>query len=309
MKIAVIGGTGFVGAYVIDALVAADHQVSLLVRPGSEEKLRNKNVWRMTSGDLDDIDSLDSTLSGCDAVIYSVGLLREYPKRQITFENTQYEGVVNVIASAQRNNVKRFLLLSANGVKIPGTKYQETKQRAEDFLLASGLDATIFRPSVIFGDPQGTMEFATQLYEDMVASPLPAVGFFSGARPDTGQILMSPAYIGDVALAIVNSLSDDSTIGQTLILGGPDVLSWNDMIERIAAAVNRSKWILPMPVEMMKLAAALLDWLPFFPVTRDQLIMLAENNIADPGTLEKLAKRPLTAFTVESLSYLKQEQS
>jgi NADH dehydrogenase len=128
-------------------------------------------------------------------------------------------------------------------------------------------------------------------------------------RPDTGQILMSPAYIGDVALAIVNSLSDDSTIGQTLILGGPDVLSWNDMIERIAAAVNRSKWILPMPVKMMKLAAALFDWLPFFPVTRDQLIMLAENNIADPGTLETLAKRPLTAFTVESLSYLKQEQS
>ena len=307
MNIAVIGGTGFVGAHVVDSLTAAGHQVSLLLRPGSEHKVRSENVWRSTSGDLDDHNALDATLSGCDAVIYSVGLLREFPNRGITFEKTQYEGVVSVVESAKRSGVTRFLLISANGVKVPGTKYQETKKRAEEFLLASGLEATIFQPSVIFGDPRGTMEFATQLYQDMVASPLPAVGFFVGSQPKTGQIMMSPAYIGDVAQAIVNALSNPSTVGQTYAIGGPEALSWNDMIMRIAATVKRRKLIVPMPIGVMKMAATMLDWLPAFPVTRDQLTMLAENNVADPADLRKLADRELTAFNVDSLAYLKQE--
>ena len=112
------------------------------------------------------------------------------------------------------------------------------------------------------------------------------------------------AVAGDVAAAIANSLQQQSAVGQTYILGGPDVLSWPEMIRRIAAAVGRDKWIVPMPIALMKLAATLFDWLPFFPVTRDQLIMLEENNTADPATLEKLAARPLNAFDVENLSYL-----
>jgi len=304
MKVAIIGGTGFVGGYLIEALSAAGHDVSLLVRPGSREKLRHSPLWRITAGDLNDDTSIDATVTGCDAVIYSVGLLREFPRQRITYENTQYEGVVRVVASAKRNDVTRFLLLSANGVKMPGTPYQETKFRAEEHLAASGLDATIFRPSVIFGDPHGSMEFATQLHRDMVASPLPAIGFYSGLRPGKGHIVMSPAYAGDVATAISNCLEQDTTINNTYTLGGPEVLSWQVMIRRIAAATGRSKWIAPMPIGLMKLAAALLDWLPFFPVTRDQLIMLAENNTADSAVLEELAGQPLTAFDVDTLSYL-----
>jgi len=304
VKVALIGGTGFVGGYVIEALTAAGHDVSVLVRAGSEKKLRCTSLWRSTPGDLSSNTAIDATLTGCDAVIYSVGLLREFPKRQITYENTQYEGVVRVVAAAKRNDVNRFLLLSANGIKLPGTPYQETKFRAEEHLAASGLDATIFRPSVIFGDPHGTMEFATQLYRDMVASPLPAIGFYSGIRPGKEHILMSPAYAGDVATAVSNCLEKIATIGNTYTLGGPDTLSWQEMIRRIAAAVGRKKWIAPMPIGLMKLAATLLDWLPIFPVTRDQLIMLEENNVADPGQLEQLAGRPLTAFDVDNLSYL-----
>ncbi len=304
MKIALFGGTGFVGGHLVDALVAARHDVSLLVRPGSEQKIPNTTIWRTTPGDLSNDAALDETLLGCDAVIYSVGLLREFPKRNITFENTQYTGVVRAAAAAKRANVRRFILISANGIKIPGTPYQETKLRAEEHINASGLDATIFRPSVIFGDPKGTMEFASQLYRDMVVSPVPALGFYSGVSPSSGQILMSPAYVGDVAAAICNALEQTPTVGKTLTLGGPEILSWPEMIRRIAAATQRRKWIMPMPIAPMKLAASLLDWLPFFPVTRDQLIMLAENNVADSATLEKLANRQLKTFDTAGLSYL-----
>ena len=118
---------------------------------------------------------------------------------------------------------------------------------------------------------------------------------------------MSPTYAGDVATAICNCLEQESTVGHTYVLGGPDVLTWHEMIRRIAAAVGRKKWIVPMPIGLMKLAATLFGWLPFFPVTRDQLIMLAENNTADPAMLEELAGRPLTAFEVDHLSYLNRQ--
>ena len=183
MKIAVIGATGFVGNYVVDELLSKGHDVSVLVRPGSESKLPGGKLWRTTSGDIDDQDALDKTLQDCDGVVYSVGLLREFPRKGITFEMTQYQGVVNTAAAAKQNQVRRFVLISANGVKVPGTAYQETKYRAEQHLFASGLETTVLRPSVIFGDPRGRMEFATQLYRDMVAPPIPAVGFFKGLSP------------------------------------------------------------------------------------------------------------------------------
>jgi NADH dehydrogenase len=212
--------------------------------------------------------------------------------------------VVNSVAAAKRTGVQRFILISANGIRIPGTAYQETKLRAEQHLAASGLDATILRPSVIFGDPGENMEFATQLYRDMVASPMPAVGFFTGFSPGSGAVLMSPVHVADVAAAVAAVLQH-SPGPDPLILGGPDVLSWSEMIRRIAAAVGKSKLIIPMPIALMKLAATLLDRIPAFPVTRDQLTMLAENNIAKPATLEQLIGRSPRAFAAENLTYLK----
>ena len=304
MRVAIIGGTGFVGGYLVDALVDAGHEPSLLVRPGSEAKVRHADRVRTTTGDLSSKGALLSVLDGCKAVIYNVGILREFRGRGITYEASQFEGLVQTVAAAKEVGVSRLLLMSANGVKRPGTPYQETKQRAEEFSLQSGLDVTVLRPSVIFGDPRGTMEIATQLYNDMIRPPLPAVAFFSGRDQQTGAIVMSPVHIEDVADAFLAALENDSTIGNTYVLGGPDVLTWPDMINRIAAGCGRRKWMLPMPIFIMRLGATLFDRLPFFPVTRDQLTMLEEGNTADPDMLEQLTGRKARAFTAENLDYL-----
>ncbi len=306
MKVAVIGGTGFVGGYLLDALIDSGHELSVLVRPGSEHKLRPAPGVHPVQGDLSSADALQSVVAGCDAVIYNVGILREFPSRGITYEASQYEGVVRTVEAAKEAKVSRMLLMSANGVKRGGTPYQDTKRRAEEYALQSGLGVTVFRPSVIFGDPRGTMEFATQLYRDMVRPPLPAVGFFAGHDPKKGPILMSPVHIEDVASAFVKALEDDSTVGNIYELGGPEVLSWQDMIRRIAEATGRSKWILPMPTWIMRAGATLFDWLPFFPVTRDQLTMLEEGNTADPGILEGLTGAEPKPFSIENLGYLGQ---
>jgi NADH dehydrogenase len=304
MRVAVFGGTGFVGGYLLEALVKAGHEPTVLVRPGSEEKVRSSGDCRLVAGQIESVEAIKTTLESCDAVIYNIGILREFPRLGITFEELQFQGVVRVVDAAREMGVNRLLLMSANGVKAFGTAYQDTKYRAEQYALQSSLQATVFRPSVIFGDPRGSMEFATQLYQDMVASPLPAVGFFSGLRPGEGQILMSPVHIEDVAQAFTKALSDTSTVGRVYALGGPEILSWQEMIKRIAKATGRRKLILPFPVQLMKLGAAALDRLPQFPVTRDQLTMLTEGNTASPEQIESLIGRKPRAFTDQTLGYL-----
>ena len=297
MRTAIVGGTGFVGGYLLDALVHAGHDTAALVRPGSEAKLRHSDEVTSVQGDLGSGDALRELIGGADAVIYCVGLLREFPSRGITFEKAQYQGVVDTVEAMRDAGVGRLLLMSAIGVKHPGTKYQSTKYRAEQHALDSGLDVTVLRPSVIFGDPRGTMEFATQLYRDMIRPPLPAVEF--------PGVQMSPVFVKDVADAFVRALEDDATIGKTLELAGPEVLSWGDIVKRIAAAVDKKKLVLTMPLALMKLGATLFDWLPFYPVTRDQLIMLEEGNTAPPAALRALIGRAPKAMDADALAYLR----
>ena len=305
MRVALIGGTGFVGGYLVDALLEAGHEPALLVRPGSEQKVRRPDACRITPGDVADPGSVRQVLDGADAAIYNIGILRAFPRQGITFEKLHFEDAVRVMELAAENGVSRFLLMSANGIRKGGTPYQHTKALAEEHLASTALDYTIFRPSVIFGDPRGHMEIATQLYRDMVHPPLPAVGFHNGLLPGKAPVVMSPVHVRDVADAFVRSLEDESTFGKVFDIGGPDVLSWPEMLERIAAAVGKGKIVLPMPIALRTLAATLLDWLPFFPVTRDQLSMLAEGNVADPEALRALIGREPEAFVARNLHYLK----
>lgn len=296
MRVGIIGGTGFVGGYLVETLLKQGHEVNVLVRPGSERKVRRASELHAVAGELETPGALATVLEGCDAAIYNVGLIREFPRRGITFERTQYQGLVDTVAAAQSAGVRRLLLMSAIGVKDPGTKYQQTKFRAEQHALASGLDVTVLRPSVIFGDPRGTMEFATQLYRDMVRPPIPAVSF--------PGVQMSPVHIEDVAVAFVAALADSETIGKTYELAGPEALSWDEILRRVAAAAGKSKILLPMPLWVMRVGATLFDSLPFYPVTRDQLTMLAEGNVAKSDVLEDLIGQKPQAFSESTLTYL-----
>jgi len=307
MRVALIGGTGFVGSYVVDALIARGHEPSLLVRRGSERKLQRPEDCRVVLGEPASQSAIDEVLDHCDAVIFLIGILREFPRRGITFEQLQHEAPLRILERAKKRGVSRFLLMSANGARIGGTTYQDTKARAELSVLSSGLDATVFRPSVIFGDPRGNSEIATQLYRQMIRPPLPAIGFQTGWLPGSGDVRISPVHVADVAEAFAVALDNPATYGKTICLGGPDVLTWTEMLRAIARAAQRRKWIVPMPIGLMRVAAMLLDWVPAFPATRDQLRMLAEGNTADPAELEQLIQHAPKAFSSENLAYLLKE--
>jgi uncharacterized protein YbjT (DUF2867 family) len=304
MRVALYGGTGFVGCYLVEHLRAAGHDVSLLVRPGSEDKVPGATGCRVVSGDIGDEAAVAATLADCDAAIYNIGLLREFPSRGVTFEAMHYDGAKRAIDAARAADVNRFVLMSANGAKPDGTAYQRTKYRADQYLAASGLDYTIFRPSVLFGDPRGRMEFCTQLRDQMILPPLPAPAFYDGWLPGGPSFRMSPIHADDVAESFVRALASPATLGQTYVLCGPEAVAWPEIIRRIAAACGRRKIILPAPVAPLKIVAALFGRFEFFPVTRDQLTMLVEGNTGDStGLFELLGIRP-KAFEAANLGYL-----
>jgi NADH dehydrogenase len=305
MKIAIIGGTGFVGSAICRHLIDAGHRPRLLVQPGSEHKVVRPDQCDIVLGDVADSGALDRCLGGSDAVLYLIGILREFPSRGITFDALQRIGVEDTIAAAKRQGVDRFLLMSANGIRADGTPYQRSKYLAEMALKDSGLRWTIFRPSVIFGDPDGRMEFCSQLKKDIIDSPMPAPLFYNGLIPkNAGGFELAPVFIDDVAAAFVLALTESRTESQTYSLCGPQRLSWKAILTTIAAASGKTKLMLPAPAMAIKATAGLLDRYPWFPISRDQIQMLMEGNVCtENDSFARLGLVP-TAFGVDRLGYL-----
>jgi uncharacterized protein YbjT (DUF2867 family) len=306
MRITLFGGTGFVGSYIVDELLTQGHHPVLLVRPGSTRKVNRASDCTLVSGDVSDTAAVRAAIDGSDAVIYNIGILREFPAQGVTYEALHFEGARHAMDAAEAAGVRRFLMMSANGVKADGTGYQRSKYMAEQYLAGTGLDWTVFRPSVVFGDPRGRTEFATRLYQDLVRSPLPAPLFFDGLLPmHAGMFRMSPVHVEDVAVVFVNALTMPGTVGRVFTLGGPEAMTWKDMVQIIARAAGTSKRAIPAPVVLVKALAAALDQYAFFPVTRDQLTMLMEGNTCDGReTFEVFGLTP-RPFDEANLSYLR----
>jgi NADH dehydrogenase len=200
--------------------------------------------------------------------------------------------------AAKAAGVKRFLQMSANGVRSTGTPYQQTKFQAEEYLRGSGLDWTIFRPSVIFGEPHGRMNFVTELATPMRFAPFfPLFG--------EGGFLMQPIHVQDVAQAFTRALAEPATIGETYCLGGPEPLPYRLVARVIATALGRPNLpLVPVALPVVQWGVAMGEWLPGFPVTMDQLSMLLEGNACDDRRWQALLGITPRAFTPEALAYL-----
>ncbi|MBC8323285.1 MAG: NAD(P)H-binding protein [Candidatus Marinimicrobia bacterium] len=304
MKVALFGGTGFVGNYIVDELLNAGHEPHILVRPQNASKLIQSEKCITYSGHIENEVVIMEMMKNSDAIIYNIGLIRQFPKKGITFEKLHFEGVKRTIKLAESAKIKRYILMSANGVKMDGTPYQTTKYIAEQFLKNSTLDWTIFRPSLIFGDPRGTIEFCSQLKKDMLGLPIPAPLFFNGLIPkNAGSFSFNPVHVTDVAKCFVRALEKESAIGKTYAVGGEMTVTWKELIKTITSSNGKNKWSIPAPVFPIKMFAKLLDRFSWFPITADQLTMLMEGNTCSSNVFEEFDVKPLE-FSGESLQYL-----
>ena len=305
MKVALFGGTGFIGSYTVDELLTAGHEPRLMVRSGAEAgTLQAKNCTVIT-GDVNDDRSVRDTLADCEAAVYSIGILREHPARGVTFDALQRAAAVRVIEMAREAGVRRFVMMSANGVETRSNEYQSSKLDAERCLAAARLAGTVLRPSVVFGDPRGRNEFCTQLRDQLIASPLPAPMFFDGLRPSqAGRFRMSPVHVADVARVLVRALEHNTSDFEVLPLCGPEPLEWREIIRRIAAAVGRRKLTLPAPALPLRLLAKVLQSHEWFPLTADQLDMLLAGNTGDSSDVFARFGIDPIPFDTPNLAYL-----
>ena len=306
MKVALFGGTGFVGSYIVKELVREGYIPKVLVRNGSLSKIISS--CELVRGDIQNKNAIKETIQGTDVVIYTIGIIREFPKEDITFKELQLNGLKRCIEIARKIAVKRFILMSANGVKPDGTAYQQTKWQAEEALKESGLNWTIFRPSLIFGDPdgEGRPEFCTQIRDDMLSLPFPAPLFYNGLFPlNSGLFSMSPIHVKNVAEFFVKSINMKVCEKNTFDLGGPESLTWKEIIHQIALASGKRTWKIPAPVVIIKIAASILDRFKWFPVTPDQLTMLMEGNTVSANYFDDFSINP-RKFSMENLEYLKE---
>ena len=285
-RIFVAGGTGFVGGNLLKAL--AGRPVRLLVRSLQESASSRSDSVELVEGDITDAGSIRGALDGCDVVINLVAIIKE--SAGATFDGVIRQGTENLVAEAKAAKPTRFVQMSAMGAQDNADfPYLRAKWRSEQAVQSSGLPFIIFRPSVIFGPND---EFINTLAKLVKAAPvIPVVG--------SGMSKFQPVAATDVADAFVSAIGDPGSAGKTYELGGPDVLTYEEMLDTIAARMGKSKPKVHVPIGLMKVVVAMSAPLPEKlrpPVTSEQLKMLALDNCTDDNATEKLIGRAPAAL-------------
>jgi uncharacterized protein YbjT (DUF2867 family) len=274
-RVFVTGGTGFVGRAVVHAVRADTHIVRCLVRRGSERDLDGFESIERVEGDVLAPQTLEGGMTGCDTVIHLVGIIREHPGRGTTFERIHVTGTRNVLEAAARTGVTRIVHMSALGARAGArSRYHQTKWRAEEAVRASSLQWTIFRPSIIYGRGDSLV---TPLAKVVRRAPVvPVIG--------TGDTRLQPVPVEHVAEAFARAVDDPTTVGRTFEAGGPDPVTFNELLDAIGAVLGRRRVPkIHVPLGPATVATRVLERLPFFPLTTDQLLMLEEDNTCDPA--------------------------
>src|SRR3990172_11118441 len=250
--ILVTGAAGYLGSHIVKRLAEAGKPVRALIRnrawAEAEGRLAGLNIeW--AEGDVTKPETLAGAVKGVEAVVHTVAIAIESGGRK--YEDINYQGTVNIVNAANAAGVKRFVNISQLGAdsKLP-YRFLASKGKAQEYVAASGLDWTAFRPSVIWGPED---EFANTFAKLAPLSPLiyPIIG--------DGQARFQPVWVEDVAAAVVKSLDDPSTAGQEFELGGPEVLTIAEIERRTLKAIGARRLMIPFPVPLLRIVVTLMQ--------------------------------------------------
>jgi uncharacterized protein YbjT (DUF2867 family) len=271
--IVITGATGFVGEEIVKQMRAAGFPVRAIVRePGSAQWLADRYGAELFHGNVLFAPSIEGAMQGANCVIHLVGIIRE--EKESTFERAHTQATKHVIDEAKKANVKRFLHMSALGTRENArSRYHQTKWAAEEYVRKSGLAWTIFRPSVIYGPKDKSVNTLVKVMRRLPF--VPVLG--------TGNTKIQPVSVENVARAFVAAIRNDNSIGKTYDLCGPDAFTWNELYDKLQLILGSRKLKLHLPLPVARVQAALFERiLPNPPFTRDQLLMLQEDNVGDP---------------------------
>ncbi|HET6683976.1 MAG TPA: NAD(P)H-binding protein [Gaiella sp.] len=277
--ILVTGGTGFVGGHVVAALRHAGKQVRCLVRDVRKAEKPELAGCELAVGDMTDPASLRAAVEGVERVVHLVAI-RQGKAEQ--FERIMSQGTRDLVAAAEAAAVRRFVHMSALGVDeetkdlVP---YYGAKWEMEQAVRGSSLPFVIFRPSFVFGADGGILPTFRKLAK--LAPVTPIAG--------TGEQRLQPIWADDVATYFDRALEDDTPTGTTFELGGPDVVTWNELWARLKEALGVRRPSIHVPMALMRANAFVTERLPGnIPLTRDLLKMMqaGDNIVTDDAAAQ-----------------------
>lgn len=292
-NVLILGGTGFVGRSVCEKLVersgGADGRITVPSRrPQRAQHLRTLPTVELIESDVHDAAELTRLLDGCDAVINLIAILHG---SEADFQRVHVELPRRLAAACLSSGVKRVVHVSALGAAADApSKYLRSKAAGEAALRAAGLDLTVLRPSVIFGEHDRFLNLFARLQALAPVMPLAA----ATAR-------FQPVWVEDVATAIVASLDDRSSIGQTVECGGPAVYTLEQLVRFAGRCAGHERPVFPLPDAVARLQATVMGWLPGEPLmSGDNLDSMRVPNVlsGDVPGLEALGIQPASMEAV-----------
>ena len=275
--ILVTGATGYIGRRIVSRLVEQGQEVRCLVRTSSDlSPLKGLQV-QVHRGEVADPASLMSACEGVEAVVHTVGIIREQGTN--TFERTNHIGTRNLVEAARGAGVKRLVYLSAIGAgPDPKLPYLYSKWQGEQTVSAAEIPHVILRPSIVFGRGD---EFINALAAAVRLGPIvPIIG--------SGKNRFQPIFVDDLVRCVERILKDEAYDGRVLEIGGPEHLTYRDIVDAIIRTFGRRRLKVRVPLIAMRLLAPLLGLLtPHPPITPAQLKMINLDNIAEPDSVER----------------------
>ena len=297
MKIAITGGTGFVGRHVARALVNAGHQVVLIARgvdhtDPSLPMLPNSEIKPLGLGDPG---ALAEAFTGCDAVAHCAGINREIGSQ--TYQNVHIDGTRNVVEAARKVGVRKIALLSFLRARPNcGSGYHESKWAAEEIVRNSGLDFTIFKCGVIYGSGDHMLNHLSHAFHTL---PLFAfVGFTD--KP------IRPMAVEDIADLVKASLADCALSHKTVAATGPELLTLRGAVKRVAQVCRRKPVMFPMPIWFHYALGWFVERLMVTPLISLAQVRILSEGLAEPaGPCDPLPRElaPNTPFGQEQIRH------
>src|SRR5712692_10351553 len=292
-RVAILGGSGFIGRYVVKRLAERGDVLTVGGRTAASAKfLKLKgDVGQvgLVNLSIGDESMLPAFVANNDTVVNLAGILHESGVQR--FDMVHHVGPARLARLAREAGAVRFVHLSAIGAEPrSASAYARTKAAGEEAVRDAFPTATILRPSIVFGpEDQFFNRFAALA---MVSPVLPLIG--------GGETRFQPIYVGNVADAVVRCLDDPATAGRTYELGGPKVYTFRALMELLLAEIRRKRLLIEIPFGLASLQARLMAILPNPPLTPDQVELLKRDNVVSTGRLT-LAMLGITPTAVEAV--------
>jgi uncharacterized protein YbjT (DUF2867 family) len=291
--ITIYGGSGFIGRHVVRAIAKTGARMRVAVRrpelAGHLQPLGGVGQINAVQANVRFPDSLLAAADGADAVINLVGIL--FPSGKQTFCSVQDEGARHVAEAALKAGAQALVHVSAIGANADSpSAYARSKAEGEAAVRDVFAGAVILRPSVVFGPEDDFFNRFAALAR--IAPALPLIG--------GGHTKFEPVFVGDVARAMMAGLTDKAEAGATYELGGPEVLTLIQVMERVLTYSMRKRLLVPVPFWLAKLKAAFLQLLPRPLLTIDQVKLLESNNVVSEDA--KRAGRTLEGLGIEPVA-------